>query len=437
MSKQSAFLPVGRELTAVYSRKPVIVEDLLGGGGQGQVFKVRFDGGRFALKWYNTAYLPMDPTLRDRLEKSIEAGPPNNQFWWPFELVTAPREPSFGYIMPLREPGFESLVDYRWGRIRASFPPIILACFHLADSFLRLHAKGLCYKDISFGNVFFQPRSGEIRICDIDNVDVNGRPGAIMGTPGFIAPEVLRGEGVPSTQTDLHSLAVMLFQLLMKGDPLDGMRGVGPFDEAMRMRLYGLDPLFIFDPADLSNAPVPGEQDSVVIAWGLYPQFIRDLFTRAFTSGLCDPLNGRVRESEWREAMSRLYDSLFSCSRCGAIAFYDLQLLRQTGGKPNPCWGCGQEPPLPPRLRFGSHVVVLAGHTRLFCHHLSRQRGYDFDSPLATMVDSLAGLRNLSTEKWVIKHPSGSFMDVPPGGVAPLANGAKLFFGAVEGEVRM
>jgi DNA-binding helix-hairpin-helix protein with protein kinase domain len=437
MSKQTVLLNPGRELTAVYSRKPVYVDEMLGGGGQGQVFKVRFDGGLFALKWYNTAYLPLDPTLRERLEKSIEAGPPNNQFWWPFELVIAAREPSFGYIMPLREKGFESLLDYRWGRVKTNFPPIILACFRLADSFLRLHAKGLCYKDISFGNVFFQPQSGEIRICDIDNVDVNGRPGAIMGTPGFIAPEVLRGEGAPSTQTDLHSLAVMLFHLLMKGDPLDGQRGIGPFDEAMRMRLYGLAPLFIFDPYDRSNAPVEGDQDSVIIAWNLYPQFIRDLFTRAFTSGLRDPLNGRVRESEWREAMSRLYDSLFTCTRCGAIAFYDLALLRQTGGVPNPCWGCAQPPSLPARLRFGQHVVVLANHSRLFCHHLSRSRGYDFDNPLGEMVDAPVGLKNLSNEKWVRKDPAGSFMDVPPGYVAPLSNGTKLFFGSVEGEVRM
>ena len=135
--------------------------------------------------------------------------------------------------------------------------------------------------------------------------------------------------------------------------------------------------------------------------------------------------------------MARLYDSLFSCNCCGAVTFYDLQLLRLNGGKLNPCWGCGQEPALPPRLRFGSHVVVLASHSRLFCHHLSRQRGYDFDYPLGEMVSSPFGLKNLSSEKWVRKGPDGSFMEVPPGSVAPLANGAKLFFGSAEGEVRM
>jgi hypothetical protein len=81
--------------------------------------------------------------------------------------------------------------------------------------------------------------------------------------------------------------------------------------------------------------------------------------------------------------------------------------------------------------------VVLRSHARLFCHHLSRQRGYDFENPLGEITDSPFGLKNLSSEKWVRKDPDGSFMEVPPGSVAPLANGAKLFFGSAEGEVRM
>jgi serine/threonine protein kinase len=200
---------------------------MLGGGGQGQVFRAQFEDSFCALKWYIPRYLTLDPTLRERLEKSIEVGPPNNQFWWPFELVTDMHATTFGYLMPLREPGFETLVDYMRGRVDASFPTMILTSFHLADSFLRLHAKGLCYKDISFGNVFFHPRTGDVRICDIDNVDVNGRPGAILGTPGFMAPEVILRQAGPSTQTDLHSLAVMLFNILMMGDP-PGLRRPRP-----------------------------------------------------------------------------------------------------------------------------------------------------------------------------------------------------------------
>jgi hypothetical protein len=43
-------------------------------------------------------------------------------------------------------------------------------------------------------------------------------------TPGFgnLAPEVLREEALPSTVTDLHSLAVLLFYLLVHGLGITG-----------------------------------------------------------------------------------------------------------------------------------------------------------------------------------------------------------------------
>ena len=63
---------------------------------------------------------------------------------------------------------------------------------------------------------------------------------------------------------------------------------------------------------------MPGLQDNPLAYWPLYPQFVRDLFTRAFTDGLTDPINGRVRESEWRSALLQLADSIMYCGGCGA-----------------------------------------------------------------------------------------------------------------------
>ena len=83
MANQPSLLPPGSRLQTIYSRKPVIVGDLLGGGGQGQVFRAQFEDSFCALKWYNPHYIGLDLTLRERLEKSIEVGPPNNQFGTP------------------------------------------------------------------------------------------------------------------------------------------------------------------------------------------------------------------------------------------------------------------------------------------------------------------------------------------------------------------
>ena len=91
----------------------------------------------------------------------------------------------------------------------------LTAAAELASAFHELHAKGLAYCDISWGNVFLDPKSGEVLVCDNDNVDVDGAATAtVLGTPRFMAPEIVRGEVGPSVRTDRFSLAVLLFQML-------------------------------------------------------------------------------------------------------------------------------------------------------------------------------------------------------------------------------
>lgn len=54
---------------------------------------------------------------------------------------------------------------------------------------LQLHAQGLCYRDISFGNVFFDHETGEVLICDNDNVAVDGvTKGGVRGPRALWRP---------------------------------------------------------------------------------------------------------------------------------------------------------------------------------------------------------------------------------------------------------
>lgn len=59
-------------------------------------------------------------------------------------------------------------------RIEPSFRELITACSRWWGNFIQLHAKGFCYRDINFNNVFIDANTGDILICDNDNVDVNG-----------------------------------------------------------------------------------------------------------------------------------------------------------------------------------------------------------------------------------------------------------------------
>jgi DNA-binding helix-hairpin-helix protein with protein kinase domain len=426
------------------TKMPSTVEQFLGGGGQGEVYRANLGGKPLALKWYFATQATAEQQAA--LEHLIRIGPPNSNFLWPLELTIAPGVAGFGYLMPLREERYRSINDLMKRRIDPPFRVLATAGLELAHSFLQLHTKGMCYRDISFGNVFFAPDTGEVLICDNDNVAFDGAPrGAVLGTPRFMAPEIVRGEAPPSTQSDLFSLAVLLFYLFVVHHPLEGRNeaAIRCFDLPAMTKIYGTEPLFIFDPQDDSNRPVPGYQDNALAFWPIYPTFLRKVFERAFTEGLRDPQHGRVRESEWRQAMVRLRDVIFYCGHCGSENFYDVETLRLGAGKPGPCWQCRKELRLPFRMRVGKNVLLMLNHdTQVFPHHVDEARKYDFSRPVATVTrhpqrPDIWGLTNCSSDKWVSTTATGQVTDVEPKRSVNLAVGTHINFGSCEGEIRL
>jgi DNA-binding helix-hairpin-helix protein with protein kinase domain len=421
---------------------PCTVEHFLGGGGQGEVYRANLGGQVMALKWYFPGHATAEQQAA--LEALIRIGPPTDRFLWPLALATHPGTPGFGYLMPIREDRYKSINDLMKRRIDPPFRALATAGLELAHSFLQLHARGMCYRDISFGNVFFDAASGAILICDNDNVafDVTAR-GAVLGTPRFMAPEIVRGEALPSTSTDLFSLAVLLFYVFVVHHPLEGKKeaAIRCFDLPAMARIYGSEPVFIFDPLDESNRPVPGYQDNALTFWPIYPPFLRELFTRAFTAGLRDPQHGRVRESEWRQAMVRLRDAIFYCAKCGAENFHDVDVLRPTPGKPALCWQCRRGLRLPLRMGSGKNIMMLNHDTLVYPHHVDPDKKYDFSKPLAAVTRhpsrrDVWGLKNLGIYKWVSTTASGQVIDVEPGRSVALAVGTRINFGNGEGEIR-
>jgi eukaryotic-like serine/threonine-protein kinase len=441
----SEILKSGQTVYTESSKISCVVEKFLGGGGQGEVYQANLDGQSVALKWYLPHYLKSDLHIRDRLGKAIKLGAPSDRFLWPMELTSATGMDGFGYIMPLRDSRYKGIIDLMKRRAAPTFRALATAGFELADSFFQLHAKGLCYRDISFGNVFFNPDTGNVLICDNDNVDIdNGEGSGILGTPRFMAPEIVRREAYPSTQTDLFSLAVLLFYMLMVHHPLEGKKEAKMkcFDLPAMTKLYGTEPVFIFDPNDDSNRPVPDYQQNAIEFWKIYPKFLKDLFVKAFTDGIRNPSGGRVQETEWRLAMIRLRDSIIYCPHCRAENFYDVDALKESSGKPNPCWECNSPIQVPPRIRIGKGNIILLNHdTQLFPHHIDEQKRFDFSKAIATVTQhptnpNLWGLKNLSHEKWVTTVADGTVKDVEPGKSVPFAAGTKINFGKAEGEIR-
>ncbi|WP_431037680.1 protein kinase domain-containing protein [Streptomyces sp. P6-2-1] len=419
------------------------VAELLGSGGQGEVYRVLGPGGPQALKWYFPACATdqQDEIVQQLVARNLD----DDRFLWPSAHVRD--DTGFGYVMPLLPDRFRKLTDLFRRTLHTSPRALLAAALNTVEAYQVLHAQGIAYRDISWGNVVFDPANGDVLICDNDNAVVEGENSGITGTMHFMAPELVRADpgARPGTQSDLHSLAVLLFMLLMNHHPLSGRREleVHCLDEAAERRLYGREPVFVFDPKDRSNAPDPQEQGTVLATWEAACPSLRELFTRNFTEGLHEPAR-RVRESEWRDALRAAYDAVVECAHCGR------QNMTEPGsGDSRPCWRCGQLVTLPARLTvttLGPRVVrhiSLHRTARLQAHHLEAEPArHDYGD--ATLVGMLTehpkqpgrfGLTNRSTQSWTAERRDGSRQSVDPGQTIPLRAGLSLDLAAAHAVV--
>src|SRR5262245_10317103 len=123
------------------------VDKLLGTGGQGEVVLAKSSGKPFALKWYYPA--SATPEQRSAIEALVKSGSPSEKFLWPIELTEEKGVPGYGYVMALRDARYKGIVDIFFRRVEPSMKVMVTTCMNLADTFMQLHAKGLCYRDIS------------------------------------------------------------------------------------------------------------------------------------------------------------------------------------------------------------------------------------------------------------------------------------------------
>lgn len=412
---------------------PITVGDELGTGGQGTVYRARTADGRdVALKWYLPDF--QRPDLRESIAELVARKAPSSHFLWPDDVAT--RGDEFGYVMRLRPAEFHGLTRVLKRKVAITMNELVRGAAQTVAAFKELQANGLFYCDISDGNLFIDPTNGDILICDNDNVGSSRTRPRVLGTARFMAPEIVRGDRKPSALTDSFSMAVLLFLLLMNDHPLQGAAEarIHVFDAAAMNRIYGEKPVFIFDPADTSNRPVPGLHDNARIFWDIYPEALRRVFTQAFTEGLRDP-GRRPSFAEWQAALSDCVDALVLCRRCGRQNFADVLV----DSSPS-CWKCGQPLELPMRLTMGRRVVMLNEDTCLYERHLGR-RG-DPANPgdaraevVKHPTSGVLGLRNRGSAQWFIRVPGRAGQSVDPGRAVSLVPGTEIDFGDGRGVI--
>jgi serine/threonine protein kinase len=116
----------------------------------------------------------------------------------------------------------------RIGRQDLSVGDALFAIRRVAEALAYAHARDIIHRDVKPENLYLP--LGEIerlKVLDfgIARLVVGGRTltrtGAVVGTPGYMAPELVRGERVVTPAADVFSLGCVLFQCLTGRPPFE------------------------------------------------------------------------------------------------------------------------------------------------------------------------------------------------------------------------
>jgi hypothetical protein len=236
--------------------------------------------------------------------------------WPPLAVVTPTYRPNFYFADRF---GTRQEKEVRWftGGKASKFVPQaetgslltrLQLCVRLARAVRRLHMAGLAHADLSNKNVLVDPRGGDACVIDIDSLVVPGvAPPAVLGTPGYMAPEVLSDTALPSIATDKHALGVLIYELLLQRHPLQGKRvnSTRSAEEDERLSM-GARALFVEHPTDRRNPP----QRPITVPYTRLGPALAQCMTRTFVDGLHHP-GKRADAAEWEVALYRTMQQLY------------------------------------------------------------------------------------------------------------------------------
>lgn len=417
-------LKSGEKVSLTNGSEATVVKEL-GRGGQGIVYLVELGGQKMALKWYLNK--PTDRFYRN-LEDNIAKGSPSEAFLWP-EYLTMKKQGYFGYIMKLRPQGYFEFGQYLLARAKfKSLDAIVNAAMKICEGFKALHLSGLSYQDLNDGNFFIHPETGDVLICDNDNVAPEGENSGILGKARYMAPEVVTGTKMPSKQTDRYSLSVVLFLLFYGNHPLEGARVLACpcMTEKYEKQFYGSDAVFIYDPQNKTNLPVRGVHNNVMRKWPAFPELLRTAFIREFSQECLTNSDKRCLERDWQKTIQKVRDMLVVCPLCKEETFVENTLSPR-------CVCCGKDFNVAGTLKINDRHVLLTADTKVYI---------DMDNKPDIHVISVPGdrypvqLKNITSSNWTVETPSGKLKAVEPNQSMPVKAGLKVSFGGtIKGEI--
>jgi predicted Ser/Thr protein kinase len=174
--------------------------------------------------------LTRDPVQRERLRREAQAAAglthPGICTIYAFE-----EDNDDVFIISEYIEGHSLREDIKEGR-RPSVATLIESGRELADALASAHAKGITHRDLKPENVM-RTREGRLKILDFGLALVDGSAaggealprmtveGAVIGTPGYMAPEQLKGGSIDA-RTDIFSFGVLMYEYASGVHPFDG-----------------------------------------------------------------------------------------------------------------------------------------------------------------------------------------------------------------------
>ncbi len=313
--------------------------------GEGGFKKVYFTPDRKSVVcFFKDGGASIDPQRRARLSAIVGKYNPTldantgaywkDAFCWPTAVVV---KPQLGIVAPTYAANFffasgpfqgkeKQATWFTSPKLRRMLPPAergswlgyLQISIRLARALRRMHNAGLAHSDLSMKNVLVDPLSGAAVIIDVDAMVVPQLyPPDVLGTPGYIAPEVLATSNLelddpkrvlPSRRTDQHAVGVLIYQYLLGRHPLRGPKvnstASAEQDEQLSM---GARAVWVENPTDRSNRP-----RDLGVPYTATGPYLAPLFERVFIGGLQHP-GERPGADEWERALVKTTDLLLPC----------------------------------------------------------------------------------------------------------------------------
>lgn len=195
---------------------------VLGSGGQGEVW-LAFDkelGENVAVK---VLARPDRPTAVERLKREVRVGRKlrHENLIQIYELVDA--GPSMAVVMEYLDGGN---LSQRLGNGPVAIPEVERIAEALLNSLACLHREGIVHRDVKPSNVLFDSED-VAKLADFGTLRPMSEAGELtatnltVGTPAYMSPEQVRGSE-PAPSSDLYSLGVTLYHLLVGKRPFEG-----------------------------------------------------------------------------------------------------------------------------------------------------------------------------------------------------------------------